>query len=72
MLHNFVQCSCKHVEQFVLDEQLDVLFITETWLSCQGDEAKYVDMTPPGLWHVIVPSFNERWGVGFHCERHRL
>ena len=36
------------IEYFVMDEQLDVLYITETWLRCQGDEAKCVGMTPPG------------------------
>ena len=35
------------IEHFVMDEQLDVLFIMETLLRCQGDEAKCVDMTPP-------------------------
>ena len=33
---------------FVVDEQIDILFITETCLRWQGDEAKCVDMTPPG------------------------
>ena len=37
-----------NVEHFVVTEQIDILFITETWLRCQGDEAKRVDMTPPG------------------------
>ena len=36
-----------------MDEQLDVLFITETRLSCQGGEAQCVDMTP-FLWYSLV------------------
>ena len=55
----FVRISCfnarslgkrkrSDIEHFVMDEQLDVLFITETWLRCQGDEAHCVGMTPAG------------------------
>ena len=36
------------IKHFVVDEQIDILFITETWLRCQGDEAKCVDMMSLG------------------------
>ena len=54
-----------------MDEQLNVLFITETWQSCQGDEAQCVDMTPPDTScgrSIIQPQV----GVGFRCEINRL
>ena len=35
------------IEYFAVDEQIDILSITEAWQSCQGDEARCVDMTPP-------------------------
>ena len=33
---------------FELDEAVDIWLLTETWLRCQGDDAKCVDVTPPG------------------------
>ena len=53
------------VEQFVLDEQLDVLFITETWWRCQGGEAKCVDMMPPGYGMRSFPHSKRGGGLAF-------
>ena len=50
------------IEHFVMDEQLDVLFITETWLRCQRDEAKCIDRTPPGYSMRSFPrSTRDKW-----------
>ena len=34
--------------EFVKDEGVDILFLTETWMKTHGDESKCVDLTPPG------------------------
>ena len=50
------------IEHFAMDEQLDVLFITETWLRCQRDEAKCIDRTPPGYSMRSFPrSTRDKW-----------
>ena len=46
-----------NIEHFVVDEQIDILFITETWLRRQGDEAKCVDMTPPGYSMILCSAW---------------
>ena len=59
------------IEYFGVDEQTGILSITETWQSCQGDEAQCVDMTPPDTScgrSIIQPQV----GVGFRCEINRL
>ena len=61
-----------NTEHFAVNEQIDILFITETWLRCQGDEAKCVDMTPPGYSMKSFPRSTRGGGVGLHCERHFL
>ena len=61
-----------NIEHFAVDEQIDILFITETWLRCQGDEAKSVDMMPPGDSMKSFPHSTRGGGVGLHCERHFL
>ena len=40
----------KHTEivEFMKDECVDILFLTETWMKTHGDESKCVDLTPPG------------------------
>ncbi|KAL8604097.1 hypothetical protein ACOMHN_047309 [Nucella lapillus] len=34
------------IENVIRDESIDIMFITETWLKPQGDEAACVDVTP--------------------------
>ncbi|KAK7465984.1 hypothetical protein BaRGS_00037471 [Batillaria attramentaria] len=53
------------IELFVRDESVDVLLLTETWLKCQGDEAKCVDMTPPGYTLRSFPRATRGGGVAF-------
>ena len=33
---------------FVQDQNIDIVFLTETWLTAKGDEAKCADMCPAG------------------------
>ena len=36
------------IVEFIPDEDVDVMFLTETWRKTQGDEAKCADRSPPG------------------------
>ena len=42
--------ACKRCEisTFIKDNGVDFLFVTETWLSAQGDEAKTFELAPSG------------------------
>ena len=43
--------ACKRCEisTFIKDSGVDLIFLTETWLSAQGDEAKTVELAPSGF-----------------------
>ena len=43
--------ACKRCEisTFVKDNGVDHFFVTETWLSAQGDEAKTAELAPSGF-----------------------
>ena len=43
--------TCKHCEitTFIKGNSDDLLFVTETWLSVQGDKAKTVELAPSGF-----------------------
>ena len=43
--------ACKRCEisTSIKDNGVDLLFVTETWLSAQGDEAKTVELAPSGF-----------------------
>ena len=43
--------ACKRLEisTFIKDNGVDLFFVTETWLSAQGDEAKTVELAPSGF-----------------------
>ena len=43
--------ACKRCEisTFIKDNGVELLFVTETWLSAQGDEAKTVELAPSGF-----------------------
>ena len=44
------KCRLKRTKivEFIKDECVDVMFLTETWLRSTGDDAKCADLTPPG------------------------
>ena len=50
--------ACKHCEisMFIEDNGIDHFFVTETWLSNQGDEAKTVELAPSGFDEKSFPS----------------
>ena len=37
------------ISMFIKDNGVDLYFVTETWLSAQGDEAKTVGLAPGGF-----------------------
>ena len=43
--------ACKRCEisTFIKDNGADLFFVTETWLSAQGNEAKTVELAPSGF-----------------------
>ena len=43
--------ACKRCEisSFIKDNGVDLFFVTETWLSAQGDEAKTAELAPSGF-----------------------
>ena len=43
--------ACKRcdISTFIKDNGVDLFFLTETWLSAQGDEAKTVELAPSGF-----------------------
>ena len=65
-----------NIEHLAVDKQINILFITETVLRCQRDEAKCVDMTPPGYsltsFLGSTRSGDGGTGGGFHCQRGHL
>ena len=36
------------IVEFICDECIDIMFLTETWIRSHDDEAKYADLKPPG------------------------
>ena len=43
------------IVNFVRDEDVDMMFLTETWMKTQGDEAECVDLSPPGYTFKSFP-----------------
>jgi len=43
------------IQQYLLDNDIDIFVVTETWLRPQGDEAKVKDLTPPNYTTISFP-----------------
>ena len=46
---NDMACERCEISTFIKDNCVDLFFMTETWLSAQGDEAKTVELAPSGF-----------------------
>ena len=46
---NDIACKCCKISTFIKDNGVGRFFVTETWLSAQGDEAKTVELAPRGF-----------------------
>ena len=83
-LHSFIVASfnaqsvkgndmaCKRCEtsKFIKDNGVDLIFVTETWLSAQGDEAKTVELAPSGFDVKSFPrqSRSRGGGIAIVCK----
>ena len=55
---NDMACRCCEISTFIKDNGVDLFFVTETWLSAQGDEAKTVELASSGF---DAKSFQRQW-----------
>ena len=46
---NFMACKRCEISTFIKDNGVDLFFVTEIWLSAQGDEAKTAELAPSGF-----------------------
>ena len=46
---NIMACKRCEISTFIKDNGVDLFFVTETWLSAQGDEAKTAELAPSGF-----------------------
>ena len=58
--------ACKRCEisTFIKDNGVDLFFVTETWLSAQGDEAKTAELAPSGFDVKSFPRQSRSHGGG--------
>ena len=58
--------ACKRCEisTFIKDNGVDLFFVTETWLSAQGDEAKTAELAPSGFDVKSLPRQSRSRGGG--------
>ena len=62
---NNMACNCSEISTFIKDNGVDLFFVTETWLSAQGDEAKTVELAPSGYDVNSFPRQSRSRGGGF-------
>ena len=60
------------INNFILDHQIDVFFIVETWLKGVSDEAKIADLTPFGYATRSFPRANRCGGLATIARSHIL
>ena len=62
--------TCKRCETstFIKDNGVELLFVTETWLSAQGDEEKTVELAPSGFFVKSFPRQSRSRGGGIATE----
>ena len=46
---NDMACKRCEISTLIKDNGVDLFFVTETWLSAQGDEAKTVELAPTNI-----------------------
>ena len=61
---NDMACKRCEISTFIKDNGVDLLFVTETWLSAQGDEAKTVELAPSGFYVKSFPRQSRSRGGG--------
>ena len=53
------------ISDFIVDNDVHVLFLTETWLLPSGDDAKCSDLSPPGYRTLSFPCPSRGGGIAF-------
>ena len=61
---NYMACKRCEISTFRKDNGVDLFFVTETWLSAQGDEAKTVELAPSGFHVKSFPRQSRSRGGG--------
>ena len=61
---NDMACKRCEISTFIKDNGIDLFFVTETWLSAQGDEAKTVELAPSGFDVKSFPRQSRSCGGG--------
>ena len=61
---NDMACKRCEISTFIKDNGVDLFFVTETWLSPQGDEAKTVELAPSGFDVKSFPRHSRSRGGG--------
>ena len=61
---NDMSCKRRDISTFIEDNGDDFFFVTETWLSGQGDEAKTVELAPIGFDERSFPRQSRSRGGG--------
>ena len=51
------------IVEFLQDQFIDILFLTETWLKTEGDEAKHAHLCPPGFKIKSLPRETRGGGI---------
>ena len=57
-----VRTSTHDIRDLIVDEKLDILFLTETWLYSSGDESCVADFTPTGYTTKSFPRKGRKGG----------
>jgi len=58
------------IVEFIQDEHVDMMFLTETWLKTHGDESKHADLTPAGYCLKSHPRMTRAGGVAVLVRDH--
>lgn len=58
------------IVEFIRDENVDIMFLTETWLKTHGDESKHADLTPAGYCLKSLPRATRAGGVAVLVREH--
>ena len=61
---NDMACKRCEISTFIKDNGVDLFFVTETWLSAQGDEAKTAELAPSGFDVKSFPRQSQSRGGG--------
>ena len=61
---NDMACKRCEISTFIKDNGVDLFFVTETWLSAQGDEAKTAELAPSGFDVKSLPRQSRSRGCG--------